>query len=65
MPLVNVRQEPGGAKKMKSVNSLYMKLIEECIQEIGERMKCMKLGERNVEVENTQQGKTPICCTTT
>ena len=38
-------------KEMKSVNSLYMTLIEEDIQEIGERMKCMKLGERNVEAK--------------
>ena len=37
-------------KEMKSADSLYMKLIKENIQEIGERMKCMKLGERNVEI---------------
>ena len=35
---------------MKSADSLYMKLIEGNIHEIGERMKCMKLGGRNVEI---------------
>ena len=33
-------------KEMKSADSLYMKLIEENIREIEERMKCTKLEER-------------------
>ena len=35
---------------MPSADSLYMKLIEGNIKEVGEQMKCMKLGERNVEI---------------
>ena len=37
-------------EEMKPADSLYMKLIEGNIHEIGERMKSMKLGERNVEI---------------
>ena len=36
--------------RIKSADSLHMKLTEGNIHEIGERMKCKKLGERNVEI---------------
>ena len=40
----------GELERMPAANALYMKVIEGNIRQIGERMKCMKLGERNVEV---------------
>ena len=35
---------------MPTPDKLYMKVIKGNIDQIGERMKSMKLGERNVEV---------------
>ena len=40
----------GDLERMPSADALYMKVIKGNIRQIGERMKCMQLGERNVEV---------------
>ena len=40
----------GGLERMPVADALYMKAMEGNIRQIGERMKCVKLGERNVEV---------------
>ena len=37
-------------ESMPTADKLYMKVIEENIDQIGEHTKSMKLGERNVEV---------------